>query len=85
MTPKETAVKGSYWFIFHGTGDVMNSKLRRTGGRVVYWSGKAATAQAGTPEGASEGAGLRSDCMVNPLACFVSAVSMVLDACSSEQ
>ena len=50
MTPEKTAVKGSYWFIFHGKGDVMNSKLRGTRGRAVYRSGKAATAQAGTSD-----------------------------------
>lgn len=36
MTPKKTAVKGSYWFIFHGKRDVMNSKLRETRGKAVY-------------------------------------------------
>lgn len=48
MTPEKTAVKGSYWFIFHGKRDVMNSKLRGTRGRAVYRSGEAAIAQAGT-------------------------------------
>lgn len=50
MTPEKTAVKGSYWFIFHGKRDIMNSKLRATGGRVFSWSGRAPAAHAGTPE-----------------------------------
>lgn len=41
MTVEKTAVKGSYWFIFHGKRDIMNSKLRATRGRVVYRSGRA--------------------------------------------
>lgn len=47
MTLEKTAVKGSYWFIFHGEKDIMNSKLRETRSRVVYRLGKVA-AQAGT-------------------------------------
>lgn len=50
MTPKKTAAKGSYWFIFHGKRDVMNSKLRETRGKAVYQSSTAAAAQTGTLE-----------------------------------
>lgn len=41
MTPEKTAVKGSYWFIFHEKRDVMNSKLRGTRGKssVSVWQG----------------------------------------------
>lgn len=48
MTPKKTAVKGSYWFIFHGKRDVMNSKLREPRSKAVYQL--CAAAQTGTLE-----------------------------------
>lgn len=50
MAAEKTAVKGSYWLIFHGRRDRMNSTLRATSGRVVSRSGGAATAQAGVLE-----------------------------------
>lgn len=51
MTREETAVKGSYWFIFHGKRDGMNSKLRGTRGSAVYRPGKAGAAHAATLDG----------------------------------
>lgn len=48
MTAEKTAVKGSYWFIFHGKRDIMNSKLTIV--RVFSGFGGAAAAQAGTLE-----------------------------------
>lgn len=51
MTPEGTAVKGSYWFIFHGRRDGLNSKLRGAGGSTVYRPGKAATAHDATLDG----------------------------------